>query len=1456
MRPFCRLFSPMKRSRSPRSRAGFHLEYLLLEGRITPTAKPRLISPVGSTSAVSSSEIVASLRSTNPLRDLANVTHYLGLGSAVDLARSEIIFADGLSSFVSIGLRPGTNPLTVTAAFAPITSLFTWVTPNYVYSPSLPGAAGWLELTPNDPLYPQQWHLPAVRAPQAWDVTFGNPAITVAVFDGGIDLNHPDLQNNLYRNLLENPGDGIDNDGNGYIDDISGWDFSTNTNNTFPIDPLTDTHGTQVAGLLAATIDNGLGVAGLAGRVKILPMKIVGSGALTSLSLARATAYSVQAGAKIITCSINIDPLVGDPSFEATANFVYNRGVLWFNSAGNYNAANPPRQQFEQFLFVSSTDRNDRKASYSNSGNGIDVSAPGGDLGDGLITTTTIAAGGYGPAFGTSMAAPLAAATAALVWSAHPGFSRDQVASRILTTAADLDPFNTAYIDMLGSGRIDAGKAVNAATAVTRLGALTGLPSAGVPARGTLGTLTLRLEAPVDPSTVVSGNFELRHAGGDNQFGTSDDSIIPLSIVNTQSVRIGTNEVYLSASVSYVPGLYRFTAKAGGLRDPFGIPVDGDGDGQAGGDLVRTFGAATSATGTAYEDNDGSGTYSPSEPTLPGETIFVDLDGDGILDGQTGTSTTGVAIPDDPSTSATSGILISGLTRPVQRVTASVSLSHAQPGDLRIVLISPNGTRVVLSGNQFFSPRFADFAITIAFDDAAAPEDAAFNLVRPTEPLSTFRGESGNGVWSLEITDTTPGDSGSLLGWSLNVIEEPVAITDDGGGFTFGDTIPPGVYPILPVVDSDEVIVAATPVIFPMGQKIPPVPPIGIVKIGAVTGRVTTTFGSAIAGATLFVDANVNGRPDAGEWSAITSAGGYYSLAGLPVGTHTLRIAAPLGTDPFAPAGGSITVTLASATQGSRLNNFLLAPRPGPALPSLATVTPDPRATGVPSFDIGFNLPFDGLTMNDVRLTRNGLPVSIEDATLIGEAGSYHLIGTSSATATEGFYRLTVTTPSGGTPPSSSTTWTVDLTPPAIQSLTITRPGPGRPVSSATITFSESVTGLTLENVALTRNGVPVSLAGATLSGSGSIYTIAGLQPPTTPTGNYVLSVNAGSDNVTDAAGNRYSGTSSVSFSVDDTLPPVFQDRIVTVTDFGRPTMMNVSNSAGTVLYALMPFGPSFTGGARVATADFNNDGVGDVIVGSGAGRIPEVKIFDGRNGTLLSSFLVFESTFDGGINVATADFDRDGRCELIVSPDWGGGPRVRVLSLNGQVTFADFFGIDDPNFRGGARVTAGDLNGDETPDLIVAAGFGGGPRIAAFNGTTLRTTPTKLFDDFFVFESTLRNGVTLTSFDIDRDGFAELIAGGGPGGGPRVLALCGKDLTTSGIQTPVANFFAGSPNSRSGTVLARKDLNGDGIADLMATDGPTVRGYLTSAIFANPGNPSVERQFNPYGFFGGVFVG
>src|SRR5206468_211224 len=144
-------------------------------------------------------------------------------------------------------------------------------------------------------------------------------------------------------------------------------------------------------------------------------------------------------------------------------------------------------------------------------------------------------------------------------------------------------------------------------------------------------------------------------------------------------------------------------------------------------------------------------------------------------------------------------------------------------------------------------------------------------------------------------------------------------------------------------------------------------------------------------------------------------------------------------------------------------------------------------------------------------------------------------------------------------------------------------------------------------------------------------------------------------------------------------------------------------------------------------------------------------------------------------------------------------------------------------NFRGGARTAVGDLNGDGNPDLVVAAGFGGGPRVAIFDGATLRpgATPAKLVNDFFVFEETLRNGAYVAVGDVDGDGFADLIAGGGPGGGPRVVGLSGFALTQqNGTFTVIANFFAGDTNNRGGVPVATKDIDGDHRADVIAGSG------------------------------------
>jgi hypothetical protein len=298
-------------------------------------------------------------------------------------------------------------------------------------------------------------------------------------------------------------------------------------------------------------------------------------------------------------------------------------------------------------------------------------------------------------------------------------------------------------------------------------------------------------------------------------------------------------------------------------------------------------------------------------------------------------------------------------------------------------------------------------------------------------------------------------------------------------------------------------------------------------------------------------------------------------------------------------------------------------------------------------------------------------------------------------------------------------------------------------------------------------------------------------------------------------------------------------------------------NPDGTKRYGVVPFA-GFAGEVRVAAGDVNGDGVADLITGTGPGVPTKVRVYDGISQTLLVSLDPFEPSFTGGVFVSAGDLTGDGKADLAITPDRGGGPRVRVLTGDGFTQIADFFGIDDPNFRGGARSNFADMTGDGRADLIVAAGFGGGPRIALYHGASLGSAGgPKIVGDFFLFEETLRNGTYVAGGDLDGDGFADLIAGGGPGGGPRVYAISGKDLTQGTTPAVRANFFAGNPDDRTGVRVAVKDLDGDARADLVVGAGTGSRFRAYRGVNVTPTSVPAELwAFDLTGTNPGVYVG
>ena len=340
-------------------------------------------------------------------------------------------------------------------------SKYSKVSPNFAYY------GNYLDIeednTPNDVNFSKQFHHEMIFTTKAWSITKGSKDIIVAVTDNEFQIDHQDLTGIWWKNESEIPGNGIDDDNNGYIDDVIGWDFMGDDND---VDTYGDTtHGTHVSGIIAANSNNTLEGSGIAPGVKVMPLRWYGSErAWTSAIIAETYHYAVDNGAKIISTSYNIDALVDDEVYIDSIKYARDHDVLIFNSAGNGGQKDPARGVLDDLILVcsvksSSAKDQDKKSSFSNYGAGIDICAPGDPI-YAPVQSNNADQIRYGELSGTSMATPVAAAVAALIWSAHPNYSDEEVREKLYSTADNIDSRNFWYRGKLGHGRVNAFNAV------------------------------------------------------------------------------------------------------------------------------------------------------------------------------------------------------------------------------------------------------------------------------------------------------------------------------------------------------------------------------------------------------------------------------------------------------------------------------------------------------------------------------------------------------------------------------------------------------------------------------------------------------------------------------------------------------------------------------------------------------------------------------------------------------------------------------------------------------------------------------------------------------------------------------------------------------------------------------------------------------------------------------------
>ena len=541
-------------------------------------------------------------------------------------------------------MAPGVSAADV-SAWATSTAGVRYVEPDAVITTSA---------TPNDPSLRQLWGLnntaqtggvadADIDAPEAWDVATGSRSVVVAIIDTGIDYRHADLAANIWQNPGEVAGDRIDNDGNGFIDDVNGWDFANND-----ADPFDDQgHGTHVAGTIGAVGNNGVGVAGVNWQVSMIGLKFLGAdGSGTTSAAIAAVNYATRMrrdfGINIVATNNSWGG--GGPSTALRDAIAAGEGagILFIAAAGNEANNNDSSASYPAnyaSISVAATDSSNRLASFSSYGaTTVDVAAPG------VSITSTTPNNSYSSYSGTSMATPHVAGLVALLAAANPEATAAQIRSSILSTAVPVSSL---------AGRVATGGLINARAALDAIGSVTPPEPPAPPPTPTDPDEPNDSQATASALALVSGAARASGVVGDGAYGAADVDFYVIALAAGETLTVDIDAATLatpSALDSYVR-----------IFNAAGTQVAFSDDSGGSYDSLATYTA--SASGTYYVGISAYGNSSYS-PTAAGSGSLAQTTGDYTL--TVGVTAAPVLTPvadvidvsPDPRTTAVSAVVV------------------------------------------------------------------------------------------------------------------------------------------------------------------------------------------------------------------------------------------------------------------------------------------------------------------------------------------------------------------------------------------------------------------------------------------------------------------------------------------------------------------------------------------------------------------------------------------------------------------------------------------------------------------------------------------------------------------------------------------------------------------------------------------------------------------------------